>query len=115
MNKSTITATHWGNFRIETSCGRISAVRGTSADESPSPIGQSLLAAQDKNMRISQPMVREGFYRHRRRSDGHRRGIDRFVPVSWDTALDLAAEALAGIKADYGNAAIFGGSYGWAS
>jgi len=115
MRKSTLTATHWGNFNIETEAGRIVAVRGTTADESPSPIGQSLLDAQDENARIPRPMVREGFLRHGRKSDGSRRGIDRFVPLSWDETLDLAAEALAGIKAEHGNEAIFGGCYGWAS
>lgn len=115
MTKSTLTATHWGNFNVATRGGRIEAVSGVAADESPSAIGQSLLDAQDKNARILQPMVREGFLKHGRNSDGHRRGIERFVPVAWEKALDLAAGALAGIKAEHGNEAIFGGCYGWAS
>ena len=115
MSKTTLTATHWGNFNIETDGTRIVAVRGLETDELPSPIGQSLLDAQDGNVRIPQPMVREGFLKHGRSSDGSRRGIDRFVAVSWERALDLAAQALAGIKAEHGNKAIFGGCYGWAS
>lgn len=115
MSNSTLTATHWGNFRIETDHGRIVAVHGSPADEYPSAIGQSLLDAQDSRVRITQPMIREGFLRHGRGSDGRRRGTDRFVQVSWERALGLAAEALAGIKEDHGNEAIFGGCYGWAS
>jgi len=38
-----------------------------------------------------------------------------FVPVSWEVALDLAAEALQRTRKEYGNESIFGGSYGWAS
>src|SRR5687767_11611642 len=114
MAKTTLTATHWGNFNIETEAGRIVGVRGTTIDEAPSAIGQSLLDAQDQDARIPQPMVREGYLEHRRKSDGSRRGIDPFVPVSWKDALDLAAEALAGVKAEHGNEAIFGGCYGWA-
>ncbi len=37
------------------------------------------------------------------------------MPASWEQALSLAAEALAGVKAEHGNEAIYGGSYGWAS
>jgi biotin/methionine sulfoxide reductase len=37
------------------------------------------------------------------------------VPVSWETALDLTADALARTRAQHGPEAIFGGSYGWAS
>jgi len=35
--------------------------------------------------------------------------------VSWDEALDLVAGELGRVKRDFGNQAIFGGSYGWAS
>ena len=35
--------------------------------------------------------------------------------MSWDFALDLAAESLARVRAEHGNQAIYGGSYGWAS
>src|SRR5262249_23766757 len=38
-----------------------------------------------------------------------------FVEVTWDEALDLVADELRRVKADFGNQAIFSGSYGWAS
>ena len=37
------------------------------------------------------------------------------MAVSWDEALDLIAGELARVRERYGNPAIFGGSYGWAS
>ena len=35
--------------------------------------------------------------------------------MSWEKALDLAASALSRVRNEFGNAAIYGGSYGWAS
>jgi biotin/methionine sulfoxide reductase len=115
MIKTSLVATHWGNFMVDSDRGEILDVRGHRADESPSPMGRSLLAARDSKARIPRPMVRQGFLQHGRRSDGRRRGVDPFVAVPWDEALDLAADALAAIKAEFGNNSIFGGSYGWAS
>jgi biotin/methionine sulfoxide reductase len=70
--------------------------------------------------RIQRPMVREGYLRGGAQSgktgrSGTGRGREPFVPVSWERALGLAAEALADTKQRYGNSAIFGGSYGWSS
>ena len=35
--------------------------------------------------------------------------------MSWERAIDLVAGELHRVKTDYGNSAIFGGSYGWSS
>jgi biotin/methionine sulfoxide reductase len=43
------------------------------------------------------------------------RGDDAYVAVSWDEALGLVADEVARVRDRYGNPAIFGGSYGWAS
>jgi biotin/methionine sulfoxide reductase len=115
MSRTTHTATHWGNYLLESDGGRIVAVHGSPEDEHPSPIGQSLLDAQSPDVRVPCPMVREGFLRHGLNSDGGGRGRERFVPVSWERALDLAADALGTIREKYGNEAVFGGAYGWAS
>ena len=37
------------------------------------------------------------------------------MPVSWDEALDLVAGEIARVRREHGNAAIMGGSQGWAS
>ena len=44
-----------------------------------------------------------------------RRGGEPFVEVDWETALSLAAAALDRVRKQHGNAAIYGGSYGWGS
>ena len=117
MTKRTkyLTSTHWGNYHVGTENGRLISVNGSDNDENSSPIGQSLLSMMDENSRISQPMIREGFLNTERQSDGTKRGQERFVKVSWDTAFQLAAKALSEVKENYGNEAIFGGSYGWSS
>ena len=60
-------------------------------------------------------MVRSGYLKNKWDSDGGQRGREEFVAVSWDVALNLAAEALSHTKNQFGNRAIYGGSYGWAS
>ena len=111
----TPTCTHWGNYRIAHRNGEIVAVEPYQVDTNPTPIGQSLRDSFDAGVRIAQPMVREGYLRARSGGDRGMRGADAFVPVSWDFALDLAAESLARVRAEHGNQAIYGGSYGWAS
>ncbi|MCB1747338.1 MAG: molybdopterin-dependent oxidoreductase [Gammaproteobacteria bacterium] len=109
------TAMHWGNFQVEADGAELVAVHTYADDPEPSPIGQSLLDSRDARVRIDQPMVRQGYRRHGRAGDGAGRGREPFVAVSWDEALDLAAAALAEVRERHGNAAIYGGSYGWAS
>jgi biotin/methionine sulfoxide reductase len=111
----TPTSTHWGNYRIEVDNGRIKAVHPYKEDKNPSPIGQSLLDALDERSRISQPMIRAGYLERGSDSDRSGRGAEPFVAVSWEQALDLVANELSRVKQNYGNEAIFAGSYGWAS
>lgn len=109
------TATHWGNYLIETEGGRLKAVHHYDDDKNPTPIGQSLLDTQDENVRIPKPMVRRGYLDNRWNSDGSDRGREAFFSVDWDAALDLAADALKHSIDAAGNESIYGGSYGWAS
>ncbi|WOH38851.1 molybdopterin-dependent oxidoreductase [Thalassotalea fonticola] len=116
-NKSTLTPTcsHWGNYLVESDGEHILSVKNYSVDKEPTPIGQSLNDALDNDARIPQPMVREGYLKHGISSDGTGRGKEKFVPVSWEIALDLAAKAIDQTKTNYSNDAIYGSSYGWAS
>ena len=65
--------------------------------------------------RVRYPMVRKGFYQNREKSDTSGRGAEPFVRVSWDEATGMVAEQLQRVKDQYGNTAIYGGSYGWDS
>ena len=111
----TPTVTHWGNFLVETLDDELVAVHNYDDDPHPSSIGQALLDTRNPNVRIDQPMVRQSYLEHGHRAGGAGRGREPFVAVTWERALALAAQALSRTKARYGNAAIYGGSYGWAS
>ena len=108
-------SSHWGNYLAEVVAGKVVAIHPYESDPDPTPIGQSLLNAQDENVRVPQPMIRQGYLEKQHNNDGARRGIEPFIPVSWDTALDMAATALQRVREEFGNEAIYGGSYGWAS
>lgn len=73
------------------------------------------MATHDAGCRIPRPHIRRGYLDKQWSSDGSKRGIDPFVAVPWDEALDIAAQALKRAVDTYGNQSIFGGSYGWAS
>ena len=103
------TSSHWGTYRLDN--------RGQPGplpdDPAPSRVGRGWVsAARDIKSRILSPVVRRGWL------DGDRgkgRGRDSFVEVEWDEASALVASELVRVREAYGNRAIFGGSYGWAS
>ena len=113
------TATHWGSFRAEVADGRVVAVHPVDGDPDPSSIGPSMAATIDDDCRIRQPMVRAGYLDDGPTGGptggGEGRGAQPFVPVTWETAVDLAADALTRVKEEHGNQAIYAGSYGWGS
>lgn len=114
MGQDSPTLTHWGAFRVATDQGRLRTVRPLPDDGEPSAIGQSLLDTHDHPLRITRPMVRAGYLAGKRGATD-RRGQEPFVPVDWPTALSLVGDALQRVRREHGPAAIFGGSYGWAS
>lgn len=118
-DRAALAATHWGTYTVRTEGGRLTGVEPWAGDPDPSPIGRSLVGAVDGPLRVARPAVRRGWLeRDRSRGAGRpggRRGAEPFVEVSWEDALDLVAAELDLIRTDHGNAAIYGGSYGWAS
>lgn len=107
------TLTNWGAYEVETDGHDIMAVHPFAKDPDPSPIGQSLKAV--RKSRVARPSIRESWYRHGPGANPERRGQEPFVEVGWDEALDMAAAELDRVRSEFGNQAIFGGSYGWAS
>src|SRR6266545_923466 len=105
---------HWGAFLAQVEDGRFVGVRPFARDPDPSPLIEAMPAAVYAPTRIAAPMVREGYLAHGP-GNGEGRGRERFVPVSWERALDLAAGELLRIKREHGHAAIMGGSQGWGS
>ncbi|MBV9828735.1 MAG: molybdopterin guanine dinucleotide-containing S/N-oxide reductase [Alphaproteobacteria bacterium] len=109
------TASHWGIYEVETNPGLPPKLRPFHRDPDPSPIGLYQLDPAVQRMRVARPAVRRGYLEHGPDADRSGRGREPFVEVDWPVALDLVAGELTRVKQAYGNAAIFGGSYGWAS
>ncbi|ADD41638.1 molybdopterin-dependent oxidoreductase [Stackebrandtia nassauensis] len=105
--------THWGAFEAETDGERLTSVKPWHGDAEPSGIIHNVASAQHHPARISQPYVRKGWLENGPGAPG--RGEDEFVPVDWNTALDLLAGELRRVYGEYGGEAVYGGSYGWGS
>ncbi len=110
-----LTSAHWGTYRVQTKDGRVTNLRGFEADPDPSPIGNGIVDVLDGPTRIKTPMVRESWLKGGPGSAPHLRGDDAFVPVTWERAEKLVAAELNRVRGEFGNQAIFGGSYGWGS
>jgi biotin/methionine sulfoxide reductase len=108
-----LTVTHFGAFEVETDGQAITAVHGFSKDPDPSPIGQSLEAV-GRN-RVMKPSVRRSWLEHGPGAAPELRGVEPFIEVSWEEALDLVAADIDRVRTTFGNQAMFGGSYGWGS
>ena len=108
------TGSHWGMYDVEVDHGRVVGVRAFPQDPRPSHMINTIPSAVHAACRITQPMVRQGWLEHGVRSDRAGRGVEPFVAMSWDEALDLVAAELRRVKDAYGNEAIYASS-GWAS
>jgi len=101
---------HWGAFNALVEDGRVVGCEPFAGDPAPSPMLTAIPEMVHSPLRIARPAVREGW-----REGKPRTGNDRFHEISWDEALDLVAGELTRVRRDFGNTAIFGGSYGWSS
>ena len=109
---SKVTTSHWGALHVFVENDKIIKTEPFDADPAPSQISKLVPAAVHHPKRIDQPYVRKGWID---KNADKLRGDDEFIPMTWEGALDLAANEILRIKTNYGNGAIFGGSYGWAS
>jgi biotin/methionine sulfoxide reductase len=105
---------HWGAFTVTADGADLIGVEGHRDDPSPSPLLDNFLDGIRSEARVARPAVRRGWLEHGPGPDG-RRGADEFVEVEWAEALDLVAGELQRVRAEHGNEAIYGGSYGWGS
>ena len=107
-----VTSSHWGAFEVDVDGDRIVATRPFSEDPHPPAIPDILPAAIHHRTRVMRPAIRRAWLERRDRAG---RGADDFVELPWDEALDIAAAEIDRVRREYGNKAIFGGSYGWSS
>ncbi|WP_433527018.1 molybdopterin-dependent oxidoreductase [Nocardia pseudovaccinii] len=105
--------THWGVFEAESDGQRLTAVRPWHGDPEPTALIENVASAQHHPTRIDQPYVRQGWLAHGPGAPG--RGDESFVPVSWDTAVELVSGELNRVYGEYGAESVYGGSYGWSS
>ncbi|WP_183130157.1 molybdopterin-dependent oxidoreductase [Rhodococcus sp. SBT000017] len=105
---------HWGMFRAESDGRDVTAVHPQVTDRNPSPVLGNLVGSVTHRSRITSPAVRRGWLEHGP-GPTDKRGSDEFVEVSWDELTDLLAAELRRVVDTFGNNAIYGGSYGWAS
>ena len=110
-----LTSSHWGTYRARADKGLVKELLAFEEDSDPSPIGPGILDVQHGPARIDAPMIRKSYLEGGPGTRPDQRGIDPFVEVSWDEANTLVAEELNRVRYTFGNLAIFGGSYGWAS
>lgn len=112
------TAGHFGTYLARSDGNQIFGLRPNPIDGDPSSIGLGVPSTLDAPSRLTRPLVRRSYLRHGpgdTRRGFAARGDDPYVPVSWDTATGLVANEIARVRTEHGNAAIFGGSYGWGS
>ncbi len=115
ISKLPLTCSHWGTYRVEAHGGKVVAMHDFEGDPDPSPIGRSFVDVLDHPARITSPVVRRSWLENGPGPRNRAIGAEPFVRVSWDTAEQLVADELDRIRSEFGNQAIFGGSYGWAS
>ncbi|WP_127115867.1 molybdopterin-dependent oxidoreductase [Shimia sediminis] len=113
--KLPLTSTHWGAYRVKVEDERVTALLPFEEDPDPSPIGQGIVSAMQDDTRILHPMVRESWLRDGPGARTDLRGKEPFVQVSWKQAESFVAAELDRVRRGFGNQAIYGGSYGWAS
>lgn len=105
---------HWGAFDAVVENGSVIDVRPFAHDTDPSPILTNIPGSLRHPTRVTQPMIRSGWLDRGPGADEHR-GAEPFVPVRWDTAIDLLSTELRRVYDTYGTGGVYAGSYGWAS
>ena len=115
MKSYPLTSSHWGTYRAAVENGKLTALHPFEEDADPSAIGAGIVDVLDGPSRIQSPMVRQSYLQSGPGSANDKRGAEPFVAVSWEQATQLVATELDRVRKQYGNAAIYAGSYGWAS
>ena len=106
-------ASHWGPHYLRVEGGKVVGIEPHPLDQYPEAMSLALPDNTYSPTRVKYPMVRKSYLEKGYKATGEGRGKDEFVRVTWDKAIELIANELERVKAEHGNSAIFGGSYGW--
>ncbi|MEQ8443423.1 MAG: molybdopterin-dependent oxidoreductase [Alphaproteobacteria bacterium] len=109
------TANHWGSYRATVENGRVTDLKPLVDGDEMSVMTQSMIDTLDGPSRIRKPAIRKSWLEGGPGTAGDMRGADEFVEVEWDRALDLLTDEIQRIRTEFGNEAIYAGSYGWGS
>ncbi|MFT4286165.1 molybdopterin-dependent oxidoreductase [Nocardioides sp.] len=118
MPPLTETSSHWGTYLVELSRDGTEVLGGRPHPDDPdaSPAIGNAAALYRHRSRVARPVVRRGWLDRGPGPDpGRGEPDEEYVEVDWDTALGLVAGELERVRSAHGNAAIYGGSYGWGS
>jgi biotin/methionine sulfoxide reductase len=107
-------ASHWGSFTAETEDGRMVGATPHVDDPDPSPLLGNVVDAAHHRSRVAAPTFRRGWLERGPGADA-RRGADQWVVLPWEEAEERLAAELRRVVDRHGPAAIYAGSYGWAS
>jgi len=104
-------ASHFGPFYAHVRDDKIVDITSQlDSDANPTVIVKGLADRNTSNSRVKYPVVRKSYLEGKGRGD--LRGKEEFVRVSWETALDLAADAIKKVQKKGGNEALYNASYG---
>jgi trimethylamine-N-oxide reductase (cytochrome c) len=84
-----MSGSHWGTFIARVQDGRIVRIVPVPEDPAPTPMIRNFPELVHGHTRIRQPMVRQSWLDGGPGTATERRGAEPFVPVDWDTALEL--------------------------
>lgn len=116
MSPLRYSAAHWGVYEYELPPpGEAPRLKPYSADPDPAPLGLDQLDPCVAALRVASPCVRRSWLEQGPGAKTELRGREPFVQVDWETATRLVASEIERVRDRFGNSAIFGGSYGWAS
>nr|WP_299240106.1 trimethylamine-N-oxide reductase TorA [uncultured Halomonas sp.] len=104
---------HWGAFKALVKGGRVAEVKPFDADRYPTDMLNGIKGLIYNPSRIRYPMVRLDWLKNRENGDRTQRGDNRFVRLTWDSALDLFYEELERVQKNYGPWALYAGATGW--
>jgi len=107
-------ASHFGPFHAHVRDGKIVDITPQlDSDANPTVMVQGLADRCMTDSRVKYPCVRKSYLEGKDRGD--LRGKEEFVRVSWDKALDLAANAIQKAQKKGGNKSLYNSCYsGWA-